>query len=108
MKFLLPFILVFTLTSCGANSSQTLVSPVVSVSGEVQNVQSSQEPYKIGTVDTAFKLIGPDHKIEVGGVPDPKVAGVTCFYSRARTGGISGGLGLAQDTSDASVACRQT
>lgn len=41
-------------------------------------------------------------------MPDPKVSGVTCFYSRAKTGGISGGLGFAQDTSDASVACRQT
>jgi CreA protein len=67
-----------------------------------------QDPYTIGSVDTAFKLIWPDHKIEVGGVPDPKVSGITCFYSRAKTGGITGGLGLAQDTSDASVACRQT
>lgn len=66
------------------------------------------EPYTIGTVDTAFKLIGPDHKIEVGWVPDPKITGITCFYSRARTGWVSGGLGLAEDTSDASVACRQT
>lgn len=65
-------------------------------------------PYEIGTVDTAFQLIGPDHKIEVGWVPDPKVSGVTCFYSRAKTGGIAWWLGLAEDTSDASVACRQT
>ena len=65
-------------------------------------------PYTIGSVDTAFKLIGPDHKVEVGAVPDPKVQGITCFYSRAKTGGIAGGVGLAEDTSDASVACRQT
>lgn len=62
----------------------------------------------IGDVDTAYKLIGPDHKIVVLGFEDPKVSGVTCFLSRAKKGGITGGLGLAEDTSDASVACRQT
>lgn len=66
------------------------------------------KPYEIGSVDTAFQLLGPDHKIEIGAVPDPKVQGVTCFYSRAKTGGIKWGLWLAEDTSDASVACRQT
>ena len=62
---------------------------------------------RIGEVDTAFKLIGPDHKIVVEAYDDPKVGGVTCFVSRAKTGGISGALGLATDTSDASIACRQ-
>ena len=46
------------------------------------------KPYEIGSVDTAFQRVGPDHKIEIGAVPDPKVQGVTCFYSRAKTGGI--------------------
>ena len=62
---------------------------------------------EIGTVDTAFKLIGANHKIAVEAFDDPKVAGVTCFLSMARKGGISGSLGLAEDTSDASIACRQ-
>ncbi|MCL4157759.1 UNVERIFIED_CONTAM: hypothetical protein GTU68_008337 [Idotea baltica] len=62
---------------------------------------------EIGSVDTAFKLIGPDHKIVIEAFDDPKVEGVSCFVSRAKTGGISGGLGLAEDTSDASIACRQ-
>jgi CreA protein len=61
----------------------------------------------IGDVDTAFKLIGPDHKIVVDAYDDPKVAGVTCYVSRAKTGGISGALGLAEDKSEASIACRQ-
>ena len=63
---------------------------------------------RIGEVDTVFKWIGPDHKIVVDAYDDPKVAGVTCYVSRAKTGGISGGLGLAEDTADASIACRQT
>lgn len=63
---------------------------------------------EIGSVDTAFKLIGPDHSIRVEAFDDPQVEGVSCFVSRAITGGISGGLGLAENTSDASIACRQT
>ena len=61
----------------------------------------------IGEVDTVFKLIGPDHKIVVDAYDDPKVGGVTCYVSRAKTGGISGALGLAEDKSEASIACRQ-
>jgi CreA protein len=62
---------------------------------------------EIGSVDTVFKLIGPNHKIVVEAFDDPGVAGVTCHVSRAKTGGISGAVGLAEDPSDASIACRQ-
>ena len=61
----------------------------------------------VGEVDTVFKLIGPDHKIVVDAWDDPKVGGVTCYVSRAKTGGIKGAVGLAEDKSDASIACRQ-
>jgi CreA protein len=61
----------------------------------------------IGSVDTAFKLIGPDHKIVVDAHDDPKVGGVTCYVSRAKTGGIKGAIGLAEDKAEASIACRQ-
>ncbi|ENO88895.1 CreA family protein [Thauera linaloolentis] len=61
----------------------------------------------VGAVDTAFKLIGRNHQIVVEAFDDPRVKGVSCYVSRARTGGIKGSLGLAEDTSDASVACRQ-
>ena len=62
----------------------------------------------IGEVDTVFKLIGPDHKIVVDAHDDPGVPGVTCYVSRAKTGGIRGAVGLAEDKSEASIACRQT
>ena len=62
----------------------------------------------IGEVDTVFKLIGPDHKIVVDAYDDPQVRGVTCYVSRAKTGGITGAIGLAEDKSEASIACRQT
>ena len=62
---------------------------------------------RIFDVDTAFKLLGRNHKIATYGIDDPAVEGVTCHFSAAETGGIKGSLGLAEDTSDASIACRQ-
>jgi CreA protein len=62
---------------------------------------------ELGSVNTAFKLLGPDHKIVIEAYDDPRVAGVTCYVSRAKTGGVMGGLGLAEDKAEASIACRQ-
>lgn len=62
---------------------------------------------EIGSVDTVFKFIGPDHKIVVEAFDDPGVNGVTCYISRARTGGLKGAFGVAEDKSEASIACRQ-
>jgi CreA protein len=60
-----------------------------------------------GEVSTRFRLIGPNDRIVVDGFDDPKVEGVACHISRAVTGGVKGELGFAEDTSDASIACRQ-
>src|SRR6201989_2601207 len=62
---------------------------------------------EISDVTTAFQWIGPDHKIVVDAYDDPKVTGVTCYVSRAKTGGIKGALGVAEDKAEASIACRQ-
>ncbi len=63
---------------------------------------------EVGCVTTAWKLIGANHKVCVDAFDDPKIPGVTCHLSQARTGGISGGLGMAEDPSHFSLACRQT
>lgn len=63
---------------------------------------------EIGAVSTAFQLIGPNHKIVVTAFDDPKINGISCYVARPRTGGIKGGLGLAEDPSLASVSCVQT
>ena len=60
----------------------------------------------VGSVDTVFKLLGPDHKVVVEVFDDPRVRGVSCYLSRARTGGIKGAIGIAEDKANASVACR--
>jgi len=69
---------------------------------------NAQDARNIGEVVTAIKWVGADHKIRVTAFEDPKIAGVSCFLSRPITGGIGGSLGIAEDKSDASVACRQT
>ena len=63
---------------------------------------------EVGEVTTAIKILGANHRIVVEAFDDPKVEGVACFVSRARTGGIKGSLGIAEDTSDASINCQQT
>ena len=63
---------------------------------------------EVGCVTTTWKLIGANHKVCVEAFHDAKVPGVTCHVSQARTGGVSGSLGLAQDPSQFSLACRQT
>lgn len=62
---------------------------------------------QIGSVDTVFKLLGPDHKIVIEAFDDPDINNITCYISRAKTGGIKGGLGLAEDTADAAISCQQ-
>jgi CreA protein len=62
---------------------------------------------QIGSVSTKFKWLGPNDKIVVDVFDDEAVPGVACYLSRAKTGGISGAVGVAEDTSDASIACRQ-
>lgn len=63
---------------------------------------------EIGSVSTTFKLLGANHKIVIEAFDDPDISGATCYVSRAKTGGIKGSLGVAEDTSDASISCRQT
>ena len=70
-------------------------------------ITSRPERGTTGAVNTKFRLLGPDDKIVVDGFDDPKVEGVACHISRAQTGGMKGALGVAEDTSDASIACRQ-
>lgn len=62
---------------------------------------------EIGSVDTVFKMIGPDHKIVVEAFDDPDVKNVTCYVSRAKTGGIKGDWAWQKIHSDAAISCQQ-
>ena len=68
---------------------------------------SRPERGTVGEVSTKFRWVGPNDKVVVDAFADPKVQGVVCHISRAQTGGVKGGLGVAEDTSDAAIACRQ-
>ena len=63
---------------------------------------------RIGEVSTTFRVVGPNDKVVVERFDDPKVANVACWISRADTGGISGGLGLAEDPARYGIACAAT
>jgi CreA protein len=61
---------------------------------------------RIDSINTNFRWLGPDDKVVVDRYDDPKVANVSCYLSRAQTGGIKGGIGIAEDPSRFSIACR--
>jgi CreA protein len=67
---------------------------------------ATQAQTRIDSINTNFRWLGPDDKIVVERYDDPKVANVSCYMSRAETGGVKGGLGLAEDPSRFSIACR--
>ena len=62
---------------------------------------------EIGSVGYRFKWVGPNDKIVVEAFDDPDIAGITCYISRARTGGIKGMFGVAEDPPYASISCHQ-
>ena len=63
---------------------------------------------RVGAVDTTFRFVGRNDRVVIDRYDDPRVAGVSCYVSRAETGGVSGSLGLATDPNRYSIACRAT
>lgn len=69
---------------------------------------AADDPVRVGDVSTTFRVLGRNDRIVVDRYDDPRVANVSCYVSRAETGGIKGTLGLATDPSRFSIACRAT
>ncbi|MNR79342.1 hypothetical protein D3C72_100490 [compost metagenome] len=84
---------------------RTILASIILATGTMAALPSQAQ--QIGEVSTAFRFLGKNDRIVIEAYDDPKVLGVSCFVSRARTGGVSGTVGLAEDTADASIACRQ-
>lgn len=82
-----------------------MLKTVVTLAGLALGILAQAE--EIGCVTTAWKLIGANHRVCVEAFDDPKVPGVACHISQAKTGGVSGSLGLAEDPSQFAIACRQ-
>jgi len=66
------------------------------------------EGTRIGTVSTTFRFIGPNDTVALSRFDDDAVDGVSCFLARARTGGIGGAVGTAEDPSRLSLSCIAT
>jgi CreA protein len=73
----------------------------------VSSAFAADEPDLIFRRSTVFKLLSPNDKLATYGVDDPKVDGVACHFTVPEKGGYSGWLGLAEQVSDISLACRQ-
>ena len=71
-------------------------------------IPGAQAQIRVGEVSTTFRMVGPNDKVVVERYDDPRVPNVSCYVSRADTGGLSGWVGLAEDPSRFSLACRAT
>ena len=60
---------------------------------------------RIGTVSTTFRFFGPNDKVAIDRFDDDQIDGVSCYLARARTGGIAGAVGTAEDPSNLSISC---
>ena len=87
--------------------SNTSAARVIAAAGIVL-AQAAASAEEIGKVDTRFRLLTPDDTVRIEVFDDPKIEGIACYLSRAKTGGVKGAIGVAEDTSDASLDCRQT
>ncbi|OYU49114.1 MAG: hypothetical protein CFE31_06970 [Rhizobiales bacterium PAR1] len=67
----------------------------------------AQSPDLIFKKSTVFRFLTPDDKLATYAIDDPDIEGVACHYTIPEKGGVSGGLGLAEEVSDISLACRQ-
>jgi CreA protein len=83
------------------------LAPHVTLAAALIWVANTALAEEIGTVGTKFRLLTPNDKIQVDAFDDEDIPGVACYVSRARTGGLSGAVGMAEDSSDASIDCRQ-
>jgi CreA protein len=69
--------------------------------------RAADEPDLIFKRSTVFKLLTPNDKLTTYGIDDPAVDGVACHFTVPERGGLKGWIGVAEEVSDISLACRQ-
>lgn len=69
--------------------------------------RAADEPDLIFRRSTVFKWLTPNDKLATYGLDDPEVEGVACHFTVPERGGLKGWLGVAEEVSDISLACRQ-
>jgi CreA protein len=85
----------------------TLAAAALLVAAALAPARAEDGPDLIFRKSTVFHLVTPNDKLATYAIDDPMVDGVSCFYTVPERGGISGALGVAEQTSDVSLACRQ-
>jgi CreA protein len=85
---------------------RSALAAVVSLAAFGAGTMGAMAQEQIGAVSTTFRLMSPNDKVVIERYDDPKVENVSCYLSRAETGGWSGAMGLAEDPSRFSIACR--
>ena len=88
-------------------SRRALVAAAFALAAVGAAAADSADPDLIFRKSTTFKLLTPNDKLAVYGIDDPVVEGVACHYTAPEKGGLAGAFGLAEQTSDISLACRQ-
>jgi CreA protein len=68
---------------------------------------AAEQPDPIFKRSTVFKWLTPNDKLATYGLDDPEVEGVACHFTVPERGGIKGWIGVAEEVSDISLACRQ-
>jgi CreA protein len=84
-----------------------LAAAVLAAIALTSPVRAEDGPDLVFRKSTTFKLLTPNDKLATYGIDDPGVEGVACHYTVPERGGLSGAFGVAEQTSDVSLACRQ-
>src|SRR5215831_5073662 len=92
---------------CDRGSAGLVLLLFVLLTFPFSTVSAGDEPDLIFRRSTVFKLMSPNDKLATYGVDDPEVDGVACHFTVPEKGGFKGWLGLAEEVSDISLACRQ-
>ena len=85
----------------------SLLASLILASAAIPGAALAQDPDLIFRKSTVFKLLSPDDKLATYGIDDPVIDGIACHFTVPEKGGWTGALGLAEEVSDISLACRQ-
>src|SRR6202453_1718209 len=96
-----------TLSQCDTRSWRRILVVLALLLGPGSPAFAADEPDLIFRRSTVFKLLSPNDKLATYGVDDPEVEGVACHFTVPEKGGYTGWLGLSEQVSDISLACRQ-
>ena len=97
----------FSASPCDTRWSRSLLAGLALLLWSGTQAFAADDPDLIFRRSTVFKLLSPNDKLATYGVDDPEVDGVACHFTVPEKGGLKGWIGVAEEVSDISLACRQ-